>query len=121
MSKESKRQQVERIYTQNSDNWRIAWLLLYLSEEYSKSPSKKWMVLEEHFKLGCISPVLYIEAWNLITGSPSLLMKLEEFELQVLTYAMKKDLIRKDMVEQIVYLSLKQKKFTKGIYAIQEK
>ena len=114
-------EQVERIYTQNSDNWRIAWLLLYLSEEYSKSPSKKWMVLEEHFKLGCISPVLYIEAWNLITGSPSLLMKLEEFELQVLTYAMKKDLIRKDMVEQIVYLSLKQKQFTKGIYAILEK
>lgn len=114
-------EQVERIYTQNSDNWRIAWLLLYLSEEYSKSPSKKWMVLEQHFKLGCISPVLYIEAFNLITTNPSLLMKLEKFELQVLAYAMKKDLLHKDMVEQIVYLSLKQKQFTNGIYAILEK
>lgn len=114
-------EQVERIYAQNSENWRIAWLLLYLSEEYSKSPSKKWMVLEEHFKLGCTSPVLYIEAFNLITGSPSLLMKLEQFELQVLTYAMKNDLIHKDMVEQIIYLSLKQKQFSKGIYNILEK
>lgn len=114
-------ERVERIYTQNSDNWRIAWLLLYLSEEYSKSPSKRWMVLEEHFRLGCTSPVLYIEAWNLIAGSPTLLMKLEEFELQVLTYAMKKDLIHRDMAEQIVYLSLKQKQFTKGVYALLEK
>ena len=114
-------EQVERIYTQNSDNWRIAWLLLYLSGDFSKSPSKKWMVLEEHFKLGCTSPVLYIEAWNLITTNPTLLMKLEEFEIQVLTYAMKKDMIHKDIVDQIVYLSLKQKQFTKNIYVILQK
>ena len=114
-------EQVERIYTQNSDNWRIAWLLLYLSGDFSKSPSKKWMVLEEHFKLGCTSPVLYIEAWNLVTTNPTLLMKLEEFEIQVLTYAMKKDLIHKDIVDQIVYLSLKQKQFTKSIYVILQK
>ena len=76
--------QVERIYVQNSDNWRIAWLLLYLSEEYIKSPSRKWLMLEEQFRQGCRSPVLYIEAWNLIAANPALLMRLGGFELQVL-------------------------------------
>ncbi|MGN0377139.1 MAG: DUF5717 family protein [Suilimivivens sp.] len=113
--------QVERIYAQNSDNWRIAWLLLYLSEDYSKSPSRKWMVLEEQVKLGCTSPVLYIEAWNLIAVNPTLLMKLEGFEMQVLTYAVKKDLLDARVVEQIVFLALKQKTYSKGIYQLLKK
>ncbi len=114
-------EQVERIYTQNSDNWRIAWLLLYLSADYSKSPSKKWMVLEEHFKLGCISPVLYIEAFHLLAANPMLLMKLEGFDLQVLIYAMKKDLLNREIVEQIVYLSLKQKQYSEKVFVLLQK
>lgn len=113
--------QVERIYAQNSENWRIAWLLLYLSEDYGKSPSKKWMVLEEHFRLGCSSPVLYIEAWNLMNSNPTLLMKLEGFELQVLTYAMKSDLLNKDIAEQVVYLSFKQKQYSERVYKLLKK
>lgn len=114
-------EQVERIFTQNPDNWRIAWLLLYLSEDYSKSPSKKWMVLEEQYRLGCTSPVLYIEAWNLMMANPTLFMKLEGFELQVLTYAAKRGLLTADIAEQIAYLSLKQKTYTNGIYYLLKK
>ena len=51
--------QVERIFVQNAENWRIAWLLLYLSEDYGRSPSRKWIVLEEQGRLGCSSPVIY--------------------------------------------------------------
>lgn len=114
-------EQVERIFTQNSDNWRIAWLLLYLSEEYSKSPSKRWVVLEEQYKLGCTSPVLYIEAWNLMAANPALLMKLEGFELQVLIYAAGKGLLTKDIAEMAAFLSLKQKVYLKGIYYLLKK
>ena len=114
-------EQVERIFTQNPDNWRIAWLLLYLSEDYSRSPSKRWVVLEEQYKLGCTSPVLYIEAWNLMLANPALLMKLEEFELQVLIYAAKKGLLTKDIAEMAAFLSLKQRTYLEGIYYLLKK
>lgn len=113
--------QVERIYAQNPDNWRIAWLLLYLSEEYGKSPSAKWMVLEDQYKLGCISPVLYIEAYNLMNASPTLLMKLSGFELQVLTYALKKGLLNPQIAEQIVFLSFKEKQYQEQVYQLLKK
>lgn len=108
--------QVERIFTQNSDNWRIAWLMLYLSEEYAKSPSGKWMVLEEQFRKGSISPVIYIEALHLILANPTLLTKLEGFELQVLIYAAKRELLTKDLMEQIIYLSFKQKNYSDMVF-----
>ncbi len=112
---------VERIFTQNSDDWRIAWLLLYLSEDYNRSPSKKWMMLEEQFRKGCNSPVLYIEAFHLIAGNPSLLLKLGGFELQVLLYASRKELLTRDIVEQIVYLSFKEKNYTGQVFALLQK
>lgn len=110
--------QVERIFTQNSDNWRIAWLLLYLSEDYMRSPSGKWIVLEEQFRQGCKSPVLYIEAWNLIAANPALLMRLNSFELQILSYAAKKELLTTGVIGQVVYLAQRVKNFSGRLFAI---
>ncbi|MDD6492447.1 MAG: DUF5717 family protein [Firmicutes bacterium] len=110
--------QVERIFTQNSDNWRIAWLLLYLSEDYTRSPSRKWIVLEEQFKQGCNSPVLYIEAWNLIAANPTLLMRLDGFELQVLSFAAKRELLTPMVIEQVVYLAQKQRNYIRRLFDI---
>ncbi len=109
---------VERIFTQNDGNWRIAWLLLYLSEEYMKSPSKKWLILEEQFRLGSSSPVLYIEAWNLLASNPTLLMQLEGFELQVLSYAAKKELLTSEVIEQVIYLAQKQRTYQERLFFV---
>lgn len=113
--------QVERIFVQNAENWRIAWLLLYLSEEYGRSPSRKWIALEEQCRLGCSSPVIYIEAWNLILSNPMLLTKLEGFGLQVLTYAAKKELLNESLAEQIVYLSSRLKVYSERVFYLLKK
>lgn len=109
---------VEEIYNRNRGNWRIAWLLLYLSEEYVKSPSRRWMLLEELFQYHCNSPVIYIEAWHLLCMNPAMLMKLNTFEIQILLYALKNDLMKDEIVLQIVYLAQKQKTYSKPLFRI---
>lgn len=110
--------QVEQIYKKNRDEWRIAWLLLYLSEEYSRSSTKKWIFLEEQADRGCISPVIYIEALLLINRNPSLLMKLGHFEKNVLSYGAKQGLLSGDVILQFVYLAQKEKEYSPGMYRI---
>ena len=110
--------QVEKIFRENMDDWRIAWLLIYLSDDYSRSPSKKWIVLEEQFAKGATSPVLYIEAYHLIRNNPSILMQLDDFEIQVLSYAARKQLLTTEVVEQIVYLAKKLRGYRKPLYRI---
>ncbi len=112
---------VERIFTQNPNNWRILWLLLYLSEEYTKSPSRKWMVLEEQCRRGSFSPVLYLEAYNLLMTNPMLLMHLNEFEQQVLIYAAKKEMLTEEVAQQIVYLAAGEKGYSDRIFFLLEK
>ena len=116
--------QVQQIYKQNKNQWKIAWLLLYLSEEYSKSSTKKLMFLEAQFDRGCSSPVIYIEALSLIGQNPALLMKMGRFEEQVLAYAAKNDFLNGDIINQAVYLIGKSReysvhayRFLKGCYA----
>lgn len=113
-------EQVEYIYKRNRGEWRVAWLLLYLSEEYSHSVSKKWMFLEEQFNHGCTSPVLYIEALLLLNLNPSLLMKLDSFERQVLLYSAKHEMLNQDIIMQFVYLVQKEREFDSCLYRILE-
>lgn len=109
--------QVEELYKQYGD-WRIAWLLLYLSEEYNKSGSRKWMFLEEQFHRGCSSPVLYIEALLLIHLNPTLFMKLSEFEIQVMLYAARKEALTQDMIRQLQCLVPREKEFSRNLLEI---
>lgn len=110
-------EQVEEIFYNNT-NWRIAWLLLYLSEEYNRSVSKKWLFLEEQYQRNCISSVLYIEAVLLLQMNPTLLRKLSGFEIQVLNFAAKKEALNEEITIQVQSLALKEKEFSPVLFQI---
>ncbi len=110
---------VERIYRKDS-SWQIAWLLLYLSEEYNKSAVVKWQLLEKQFQKGCRSFVIYIEALHLVNTNPALLRKLGAFELQVLYYGAKQEMLNLEAVEQLLYLVGKVKDYAPVLYKLLE-
>lgn len=110
--------EVAEVYGRNRGNWRIAWLLLYLSGEYVINASRKWELLEELFRYHCTSPVIYIEAWNLLCMNPAMLLKLDTFEQQVLLYAVKNDLMKEEIILQIVYLAQKQRTYSDSVFHI---
>ncbi|MCM1188094.1 MAG: DUF5717 family protein [bacterium] len=112
---------VERIYRKDNGNWRVAWLLLYLSREYHRSTSGKWIFLEKQFDMGCFSPVLYYEGVVLLNGNPSLLRRLGEFELQTVWYGARYDLLKQETVEQLLYLCDKVKEYSGVLYRTLEK
>lgn len=113
--------EVEQIYRENPTSWRVAWLLLYLSEEYNRSASVKWKLLEEQFGYGCTSLYLYIEALLLINSNPALLRKLDSFTLQVLYYGARQEMLSAEVVEQLLYLTGKVREYSPVLYKILER
>ncbi|MCM1569202.1 MAG: DUF5717 family protein [Roseburia sp.] len=103
--------EVERIYRREKKSWRIAWLLLYLSEEYNKSAAVKWQFLKKQFENGCRSFIIYIEALGLLNSNPMLLRSLGSFELQVLHYGVRQEALLGGVVEQLLYLSGKVREY----------
>lgn len=112
--------EVEYIYRKNKSSWQVAWLLLYLSVEYSKSMSGKWLFLEKLFSYGCRSPIIYIEVLLMMRNNPALLRKLDTFELQVLYYGAKQEMLSLHLIEQLLYLSGKVKTYSPALMSILE-
>ncbi|MBO5094698.1 MAG: hypothetical protein J6C33_10130 [Lachnospiraceae bacterium] len=110
-------EEIRGIYRENQTNWRIAWLLLYLNEEYS-GLSQRWLFLEQQFEKGCRSPVWYLEAAVLVRKNPALLMKLTPFVVQTLNFMAKYDYLTDECIGQIHYLSGRLKHYSERMYDI---
>lgn len=111
-------EKVMRIYREHGKDWRVAWLLLFMSEEFHRDPVTKWNFLETQFKNGCRSPLIYVEAVQLVNNNPTLLRKLGDYELQILNYANKKGLISLEVLEQILYLTERVKEYSPILFNI---
>lgn len=109
---------IRQIYYEQPGQWRVAWLLLYLSQEYHRTPGSKWAFLEEQSGYGCSSPVIYIEALNLLNRNPALLRRLGDFELQVLAYGNKKEALTPQLLEQMYYLAGRVKEYSPQLFTI---
>ncbi|MCL2051650.1 MAG: DUF5717 family protein [Lachnospiraceae bacterium] len=113
--------EVERFYIKDKGNWQIGWLLCYLKEEYVLSPAKKWAFLRELVGYGNYSPVIFVEAWQLLKQKPEFLTRLDNFEIRLLLFSARRSLIPKSLIPQIVYLATKNKNFSEFLYRILEK
>ena len=112
--------EVTNIYNRNCSDWRVAWLLLYLSEEYAISPTKKWIFILEQLSLGCVSPIMYVEAVNVLALNPAFLNKLDKVEQRILKYMMKQDIVNEELVRQFVFLVGTNKWYSETIYEFLE-
>ncbi len=109
---------IEEMYHANKGNWRIGWLLMHVSEEYSKNAARRWGLLEQQFCYGCSSPVIYVEAWHLLEMEPALLFHLSAFGLEVMYFAVRKGLVTERSVVQIRYQIQKLKRYEKKAFEI---
>ncbi len=110
--------QVTKIYKDYGEDWRVAWLLLFLTGEYRRNPASKWSFLEHQFSNGCTSPLIYMEALQEFNANPTLLRKLGAFELQVLNYGRKRADFSAEAVEQILYLCERVKDFQPLLFKV---
>ena len=111
-------ERMEGIFRRNPDNWKIAWLLQFVAEEYSTSTPRKWMMLEQQFAFGSRSPIIYMEAMNLLNETPSLLTRLDVYELYVLSFGAKRKVINLNLMDQIVYHALRVRNYDKKLFNI---
>lgn len=108
--------EIETARVNKPEEWRFVWLLLYMEDEYTRSIETKWKLLEEQYKLGCSSPVLFSEAVLLLQKYPKILIKLEQFEQNVLFFAAKNRMLKGDAVEQLQYLVAREEEYSSLLF-----
>lgn len=93
--------EVELIFYENPDSVLLFWVLLFLRDQYFDDNAGKLKDIKYWVLRGCSSPYLYIEAYYLISQDPYLIKELSVFELRILSWAVKKKALTKDLAGAI--------------------
>lgn len=95
---------VKRFYENGHDGWRMLWLLFYLDTSYGNNQSIKLLRIKDVCHAGCTSPVMYLEALLILNAQPALLRVLNRFELQVLNFGCKYQMVSEKLAFQAAAL-----------------
>lgn len=109
---------LEEVFVQHPQEWRIAWLLLFLSRDLNYSASRKWQFLTEQFERGCKSPVMYLEAMQLLNAEPSLLTGLDSVVKRILVYGARQGIFSGNLEGQLAELAGREKYFDPVLFEI---
>lgn len=93
--------EVELIFYENPDSVLLLWVLLFLRNQYFDDNAGKLKDIKYWVLRGCSSPYLYIEAYYLISQDPYLIKELSVFELRILSWAVKKKALTKELAGAI--------------------
>lgn len=95
--------------------WQIQWLLFYVDASMAESALEQYHFLKGMFLKGCRSPLMYLEARNLMERNPSFLYEFSEFEVQLMVFMLRYAGIS-DRVSEILQAYMLQSSEYKYIY-----
>ncbi len=101
--------QIKLLSEQHKESGLLLWFRLYTDKRSENGRGALLEELEERFRRGNRSPLLYFEAAVLWNEEPALLRTLGNFELQVVLFALKNGMLQKETVLQLSLLALQEK------------
>lgn len=102
---------IKESYEKQGKHWQAMWFLLYLDPKMHSSQNKLTAILEQ-LEAGCSSPVLYLEACQILNESPQYLTKLKPQVGEILHWGCKKQYLTRELALRYVYLIRKIKNYS---------
>jgi hypothetical protein len=112
-------EELDILAAKNPDSSLLFWIQLFVKEEYYRNNTRRLRAIEHWVgRYDCHSPYLYLEAYYLFWQDPYLLGKLDLFEVEILNWAAKQQVISKDIVGQVVRIVSEKRSFDRFVYRI---
>ncbi len=98
-------EQIGGLYLASQENWLLQWLMLRVNGDSYRNDSEKLDAIRRQYICGCKSPVMYLEAWEILKKEPLQLRSLEEFEIHLLAFLAKEQLLDREICGQAAQLA----------------
>ena len=95
---------IEQLFLQNRKSWIIQWILLYLKERYLKDDAARLEAILIQLRNGCHSPIMYLEACQVLANNPYLLRNIDNVHQRVLLFAARHGMIGDELAFHIANL-----------------
>lgn len=105
-------------YLSEGGHYYLFFLWMKLEPSMADNPAELLERLKELFAKGCHSPFLYAQAFRLYVREPLLIKRVEGFELQVLLFAARRDLVERELALKVAELAGVAKHYHKLYYRL---
>ncbi len=113
-------EEIRALFYKDKTNWKLQWILFYLQENLLRDGAARYEAAAEQFRYGCRSRILYYEAYQALLENPFLMRHISLFELQVLRFAAKEDVLTVEMVRHLAVLASHYGKYSPQLFQILE-
>ena len=110
--------EIQKIFRENPESALCFWMLLFLEEEYYNNDAHKLRAIAHWIMHGCTSPYLYVEAYYVICQNPYLLTRPGRFEVRLLRWAIRRNVLTKELAAQIFEMTEKNRGFDPVMYEL---
>ena len=109
---------LQRYYEKKPGSYLLLYLLHQESEDTPLVPAVRLRELETCFNAGCMSPFLYLAAWELLQKEEALLRELSPFFLQVLCFGQKQGRMTEGLLKRMAALSAGMKTYSNILFRL---
>lgn len=96
---------VKKYLVEEPDNAALYLLRLKLEPSLGDNPSEILDEMNVMYKRGCHSPYLYAQAFKMYERNPLLLKKMGDYEVQVMMFAARRDMVERELALQLARLA----------------
>lgn len=107
--------EIHQLFEEHPDNGFLLWFLINLDKKIAYDAKLQIKKMKEVYQKGDRTPLLQFEACCLFGETPELLHRLEPFELDVLEFAAKEELLSDKLIQRICFLISREKRFSEGL------
>ena len=110
--------EIDRMFLRDKTNWKLQWILFYLKESLLNDENARYELAAQQFRYGCRSRIMYLEAYPILKKNPFLMRHLGSFELQLLRFAAREQILTAEVLRQTASLTAHVPEFHETLFEV---
>lgn len=111
-------EEIRKLYLENQENWVLQWLMFRVNAHLIKNDTEKLDLIRRQYLCGCKSPILYLEAYQILKKEPLMLRSLEKFEVHLLRFICREHLLDREICGQTAQLACRCQRFEPVLFGV---
>ena len=109
---------IAELYLEKQESWILQWLMFRVNGQMYRNDGERLEEIRNKYQQGCTSPVMYLEAWEILKKEPLMLRRLEEFEIHLLAFLCREKLFDLEISGQAAQLAGRMQNFHPVLFRV---
>lgn len=109
---------ISQLYLEDRESWILQWLMFQVNGQMYRNDAERLEEMRNKYQQGCISPLLYLDAWEILKQEPLMLRRLDQFEIHLLSFLCREKIFDPEISGQAAQLAGRMQKFDPVLFRV---